>query len=255
LLFLRHYYSIAGMLNYESHYTEIFDYLSAPEYPANAEPAVVFGRQDPLVAHTAGKLAAAELAQVFVITGGIGKDSGDLVKRGYDSEAAYLDEVLTDYAAEHTVSLPPVVLEKKARHGGENAGFSLNILDERGFALDSITGVIHATSSLRLAETIRFKALREHGIDTTVHRAPTPYIFDPKNPADQKEAVAELLRLADWPSQDLLLPRHDLPPNLIDFVRDVHGDARTPAPPSKAKLAIFNLLPSRLQQTVLRRQK
>jgi hypothetical protein len=231
-------------------YTEIFDYLSAPEVPTDPEATVVFGRKDPLVAHKAGELAIAGLADIIVITGGIGKDSGDILEQGFRSEAHYLSDQLERDARERGYSLPTVLLEEKAKHGGQNAEFSLDMLLSRGDKVDSLTAVAHATSSLRLAETLKFKAQEKTGIVPVVHRAPSAYNFDSSNPSDQHEAAAELLRLADWPAQGMLNEQSDLPENLVDFAHDKHGKA--PSQPSPLITAVLSKLPPRLQAKVMR---
>lgn len=231
------------------HYDEIFDYLSAPLAPPEAHPTVVFGRNDARVAHAAGELAAANLAETIVISGGVGKDTGDLLQRGYNSEADFLDKQLRSYANDRGFSLPPVTVEEKATNGGENAAFSLKILSEQGVAMDGLISVAHATSSLRLAEGLRFAAQKNHGIEPVIYRVPTAYPFDPTNPKDQEEAGKELLRLADWPGEGKLLPRDDVPENLIDFARDRHGDAPKPIAPWQS--AVLRYLPKNARLGVI----
>jgi uncharacterized SAM-binding protein YcdF (DUF218 family) len=235
-----------------SHYEEMFDYLSAPYAPEVTEPVVVFGRQDPRVAHAAGDLVVANLAEVMVITGGIGKDSGNLLQQGYRSEAHYLDTALAadlDSRLPEGARRPTVITEEKASNGGENARHSLTILDERGFSLNSLTSVTHATSTRRLGETLRHEANKMTGGDVTVHRVADKYHFDPTNPKDQEEAAAELLRLADWPKKGLLPEQPDLPQNLVDFATDVHGKA--PAPIKGWQANVLRILPPRARLGVI----
>jgi len=222
-------------------YAEIFDYLSAPALPTETQPTIVFGRNDARVAHAVGELAAADLTQAIVISGGVGKDTGDLLKRNYRSEAHYLGSELDNYAASHDITLPSVMLEEKATNGGENAAFSLQILHEHGVALQGLTTVAHATSSLRLAEGVSFAAKKYYGIKPVVYRVPTAYPFNVDNPEDQDESAKELLRLADWPTEGILLPRDDLPENLVEFARDRHGD--TPKPLPSWGSSLLRLLP------------
>jgi hypothetical protein len=73
------------------YYNEAFEFLRTSNPPSEALPTVVFGRKDPLVAQAAGELVIANLAQVVAISGGIGKDSGDILDLGYRSEAHYLN--------------------------------------------------------------------------------------------------------------------------------------------------------------------
>jgi hypothetical protein len=44
-------------------YREIFDYLSVPSLPSSKEPAIVFGRNDPLAARKLGDLAILGLVE------------------------------------------------------------------------------------------------------------------------------------------------------------------------------------------------
>jgi hypothetical protein len=182
-------------------YEEMFAYLSSPDMPSSSEPTVVFGRKDPLVAHALGDLVIPNLVEIAVITGGIGKDSGDLLDLGFDSESSFLDAQLKLDATDRGYGLPEVIVEKDASNGRENARNSIAILHNRGIAIDSLTAVAHATSALRLAETLKFEAMQlSNDVIPTVHRAPSAYNFDVSNPSDRKEAASELLRLADWPT-------------------------------------------------------
>lgn len=198
----------------------MFDYLSAPKLPSSQESTVVFGRQDKLVAHAAGELALAGQVGRMIITGGIGKDSGDLKAQGFNSEAAYLHEELKRHAAEHGYSLPVVALDPHATNGGENARNSLALLTDASAPINTLTAVSHATSARRLAETLRFEAINLTGASHEVFIKPSAHAFNAENPTDQVEARAEILRLADWPKKDLLLPQEDLPDELVEFARD-----------------------------------
>jgi hypothetical protein len=231
-------------------YTQIFDYLSSPEVPISPEPAVAFGRQDPLVAKKLGDLIIPGLVETVVITGGIGKDSGNLLAEGYSSEADFLRKALLADAVARNYTLPQVQLDEKASNGGENARNSLDILQKQEYSLISLTAVTHATSLRRLSETIAFEAHKKAGKALKVHRVPTDYSFDATNPDDRNEAAAELLRLADWPGRNMLHEQLDLPENLVDFVRDKHGDAPRPVRPWQS--TILRTLPKSLQLRVIK---
>ncbi len=73
-------------------YQQLFDYLAAPNLPTDSEAAIVFGRKDARIAHALGDLVIPNLVTIAVISGGIGKDSGDIRRLGYNSEADYLHE-------------------------------------------------------------------------------------------------------------------------------------------------------------------
>jgi|GEM_PF-662003 len=236
--------------DYTDYYVEIFDYLSAPEAPETAHPAIVFGRDDVLIARKAGELAAANLLGPTIITGGVGKDTGRILEQGFRSEASFLDHNLQRYAAEHNTPLPQLTLEEKAVHGGENTAFSLRMLNEQGVALSTLTSVAHATSSRRLAAGIDFHAQTKLGFTPKIYRVPTDYSFDPHRRVDQDEAAAELLRLADWPAKGILLPQKQLPENLVDFVHNIHGEA--PKPPRAWQAHLLRTLPAPLRRSAIR---
>jgi uncharacterized SAM-binding protein YcdF (DUF218 family) len=231
-------------------YSEIFDYLSASSIPTSPEAAVVFGRADPLVAHAAGELAVASLAEIIVISGGMGKDSGNIHAQGYRSEAHYLGEQLRNDAATRHYPLPKVILEEKATNGGENARYSLDILTAHRVDTGTVTAVAHATSARRLAETLKHETGKISGATPTIHIKPSTYNFDPSNPSDRNEAAAELLRVADWPEKGWLGKQTDLPLDLVDFVRSKHGEA--PNPPTRIQSAVLRALPPKLRPIIIR---
>lgn len=237
------------MLTSVEKYNEIFDYLNAPTLPAHPEPAVVFGRNDALVADKLEDLIIPGLVTVAVISGGVGKDTGDLLERGYASESDFLLKTLHEHAAEEAFVLPPIFTDTKALNGRDNARNSVKILCKQGQPTGSMTAVAHATSAKRLAETLRFEATAIVGTTPNIHVAPTNYKFDASSQKDRDEAAMELLRLADWPEKHLLFMQQDLPINLVDFARDVHGDA--PIPLSKLHRVIISMLPGRPRQTAI----
>lgn len=207
------------MSNYAPQYQQIFEYLRAEQRPEHRAGAVVFGRKDERVGSALVRLARDNMASWAVITGGTGKDSGDLKI----PEAEYLAQTIQIEADNKNVFLPPLFIETQATNGGENARNSLTVI-RRGLlsVAAGITTVAHATSSVRLRETLRH-TLEKEGSPVTVYNVSSDYPFDPSNPADQQEATAEMLRMADWPAKDWLLPQPDVPQNLVDFARDVHG--------------------------------
>lgn len=200
-------------------YNAIFDRLSSAQLPSEPESTVVFGRNDAKVAHKAGQLVIARLAPNVVITGGFGKDSGDLAARGYSSEAEYLASELNKFTAEHGVRAARVLLDEEATNGGENARNSLAILRTHDLSRDNLTAVAHATSSVRLGETLRHEMITSGNADAQVFVVPSSYEFSAENPADRAEARDELLRLADWPEKGWLQPQ-DLDEEMVAFARD-----------------------------------
>lgn len=222
-------------------YDQTFQYLSAEDLPTGPEPGVVFGRNDRLVSEAAGELAAASLIEILAISGGVGKDTGDLLERGYHSEADFLWDDLVKGAALDGYVLPEALLDERAMHRRENAQFSLAMLRSRNIAISSLTAVAHATSAKGLAEVLRFEADSLTGNQTTVHVKPTRYEFNKENPADQAEAAAELLRLFLWPDRKLLYAQPDLPEDLVEFALDNHQ--QPPLPPSSLVCNTLRLLP------------
>lgn len=209
-------------------YAEIFDYLSAPDLPDSPEPAIVFGRNDPRVAHKLGDLAIPGLVEIAVISGGVGKDTGDLLARGYSSEADFLFQEAQSDAQTRDYELPHLIKDEKAANGVENAHNSLNLLKKYSNGLAAVTAIAHATSAKRLSESVKFESIRILDASPVVHTAPTDYNFDPYNDKDRQEAASELLRLAERPAMGFLGEQNDLPDYLVDFIKERHGNAPTP---------------------------
>lgn len=197
----------------------MFDYHSAPERAnEDADGGIVFGRKDTLVADAAGELLTAQTLPWVVITGGVGKDSGDLQV----PEAEYLGNHLKSRG----ISDGRIYIEPNATNGGENVRFSFALIQERMLPHVDLTAIAHATSLRRLAAMMTTEASNDPNFRLiAVNRAPSAHPFDGENPADQREAVDELLRLADWPNKTnadgspWLLPQPELErPELIDLV-------------------------------------
>lgn len=202
----------------EPKYKEIFDYLSSTESTSEPTGAIVFGRKDPLVARKLVDLSHDGRINWAVISGGTGKDSGDLAM----PEAAYLADQAEEYAALTATNLPPILLETQAKNGGENARYSLDVIRRAQLGGRAITAISHATSLRRLAHTLDHAAIT-NGVDLNrIYREPTDYDFNAANPTDQAEALAEMKRLIEWPNKGWLLPSvaNEIPENLVDFVED-----------------------------------
>lgn len=200
-------------------YLELFEFHSAPETPQDPVGAVVFGRKDMLVAKAFADLAQVEMVKWAIITGGVGKDSGDL----QIPEAEYLAQAAELYAGKWRIILPPFYLETQAKNGGENCRNSLDVIRRARLQQDyRITAVAHATSLRRLAHTLRHTAVELGLMINVINREPSRHQFDPSNPADRDEVIAETKRLLDWPAKGWLQQEaaDEVPPNLADFVRD-----------------------------------
>lgn len=108
-------------MNRIKRYNEVFDYLRGESRPDTQEPTVVFGRNDEKVAEAAGNLVIRNLVTGMVITGGFGKDSGNLAEIGYTSEADFLHQKLRLDSIKRSYTLPNILLDEEATNGGENA--------------------------------------------------------------------------------------------------------------------------------------
>ncbi len=199
-------------------YNLLFDYLSAPELPTEAEGAIVFGRKDPKVAEAYVDLAHQGLASWSVITGGVGKDSGDLTI----PEAEYLATEAEQYAGARNIVLPPTFTETMATNGAENVRNSLTIIRRAKLVTGALTAVAHATSLRRLAAMIDHESAQSATPFEATYRKPSNYDFDSSNPSDQQEALAEMNRLITWPAKGWLQPGSELelPEDLVDFTTD-----------------------------------
>ena len=206
------------MPNYDGKYRELFEFHSAPEVPTVPNGTVVFGRKDPLVACAFADLAGDGKSKWAIITGGVGKDSGDL----NIPEAEYLAQEAERYAAERGIDLRSFYLETQATNGGENARNSFDIMLQKQLGHETLTAVAHATSLRRLAHMLDHTAV-ERGLQVdTIYRVPSRYEFDPSNPVDQQEVIAETKKLLDWPAKGWLQEKAagEVPADLVDFVQD-----------------------------------
>ena len=199
-------------------YEQLFDYLSAPELPTEAEGTIVFGRKDPKVAEAYVDLARQGLVSWGVITGGVGKDSGDLTI----PESEYLAHEAVRISTSKDIILPPTFLETAATNGAENVRNSLAIIRREKLGNGALTAVAHATSLRRLAAMVGHESVQTNTPVETTYRKPSNYNFDPTNPTDQQEALAEMNRLITWPSKGWLPEGSELelPDDLVDFTTD-----------------------------------
>lgn len=196
---------------------QIYDYLSAPSLPYESAGVLAFGRKDLLIARKIVDLSHQKFADFVVITGGTGKDSGDLKI----PEAEYLARETEALAQSTSVVLPPLFTETQSTNGAENVRNSLLLMRRAQLPHENaLITVAHATSMRRLRAGVEHEFVTNGQVAPQLYSVPTNYDFDPSNPVDQNEAVAEMLRLADWPSKGWLQTQLDMPPNLVDFARD-----------------------------------
>lgn len=200
-------------------YREMFDYLSAPQMPREQAGLLVFGRKDLLIARKVVDLSRIKFASFVVFSGGIGKDSGNLKV----PEAEYLATGARRIACNGftPIKLPPFYTETKSTNGGENVRNSVALMQAEHLPYENaLTTVAHATSLRRLTETVKHETVQRDTPIATLYSVPSDYRFNPNNPSDQQEAVAEMLRIADWPAKGWLQPQIDMPDNLVDFARN-----------------------------------
>jgi hypothetical protein len=198
---------------------KMFEYLSASSSELEkADGAFVFGRSYPLVASRVADLYSEGLMDYVMITGGIGKDSGSLKKLRMP-EAMYQGALLV---WEHGFPPEKLFLEKTAENGGECCRKGIDTIFNanggEGLPHAKIITVVHATSLRRVQATLEVEGTKK-GFDPNYQTAVTRYGFNPGNPRDQKEAVEEMLRLADWPGKGWCTEQSDLSQDLVDYAR------------------------------------
>jgi hypothetical protein len=197
--------------------SSMFDYLSTetPELQ-RADGAFVFGRADPLVAERVAGLYNGGLIDYVMIVGGIGKDSGWLTDFGIP-EATYQGVLLVQ-----NYGFPPedLYLEQMATNGGECCRGGIEKILGKDLSHNKLIIVAHATSLRRVEAMLKVEGPKK-GFNAVYQRTRTRYRFYPGNPADQREAVAELLRLADWPAKGWCAEQEDLPEDLVRYAREL----------------------------------
>ena len=177
-----------------------------------AEGAIVFCRQDPAMAEAAATLFGQGLIRWAVLTGGIGKDSGDLTV----PEAVHQRDLLVE------MGVPAHLLhvEPKARHGGENSRFAIDVIRELGLAHGQLILVAHPDNARRILAVHTWIARREKQFAAEYQLVSANRVFDPENLKQADTALAELLRLADWPTKGWADPQSDLPLDLVKWARE-----------------------------------
>ena len=183
-----------------------FMLLEYSSSPSQADLAFVFGRNDLSLAKEAYVLWYQGPVSQILITGGVGKDSGELPIAEADFLAAHI----------YTLGVPGdmIHVERKACNGAENSRFGLAMVQDKGIPCQRVILVGHATNLLRLYAVHTFLA-RECGMGEVVYelRAP-PYDLKEE---DYPVVLAEFKRLIEWPRKgwaDQLV----LPPDLVQAV-------------------------------------
>ncbi len=195
-------------------FDQMFDYLSAPEGEASGDGAFVFGRKDVLVARSMANLVVTRAVEYAVISGGIGKDSGDLALPNVMIPEAHYLAILAEQMG---LPLDKLLIDIKAKNGGDNARNGIDLIVANEKPHDSLVVVAHATSLRRLTEQLRFEAGKKDFIAGRISALPTAYMFDAFSLVDQREAVGEMKRLLEWPQKDWLGEQPDLPMELAEY--------------------------------------
>ncbi len=199
---------------------DMFDYLSSDDSGLllKANGAFVFCRDDPLVARTVSDLMNKGLADYAMFTGGIGKDSGYLIDLSLPEakwQAGLLNMV-------HGINKKNIYIEPTASNGGECCRFGIDTIIKNELPHKNLIIVCHPTSLRRVKSVLTYIAREEKNFDSDYQKIGTPYAFNPENPNDQKEAVAEMLRIADWPSRGWADKQDDLPIDLVEYSRHIN---------------------------------
>lgn len=203
----------------------MYKYHSAEATPLKkADGLFVFGRADSRVADKTAELLRANMAEYALFVGGVGKDSGPLAQLNPPlPESIYLAS-MTRWG--HDIPDNRLHVEPKPTNGGECCRMGLEYITNNGLPHNRMTVVIHPTSLRRIRAMLDLIAPQK-GFKAEWQGTGTGYVFDSENPVDQKEAVAELLRVWGWPdhknaegkSDPWCAPQADLPQDLVEHAR------------------------------------
>jgi hypothetical protein len=182
-----------------------------------ADGALVFCREDPAVAAATATLYHRGIIRWMLLTGGIGKDSGEKSKVA-GSEAMHQKNLLVDY---HHVPVGAIRLETKASNGAENSRFGIDEIVHFNLPHEKVILVVHPRNARRVYATHTKIAREEMNFSSEYQVVCTHDPFNPNDPAHRKELLSELLRVADWPAKGWSDPQTDLPKELVEWVREV----------------------------------
>jgi hypothetical protein len=207
---------------------EIYDYLrQETDSLSKADGAFVFCRDDPLVAERAAELYHNNLVDYIMFTGGIGSGSGYLAE--INLPEAHWQKTLAVIG--HRVPPEKIYIESTATNGVECCLRGIDTIVENSLPHENLIMTLHPTSLRRAMALMQLKE-KEKGFETNWQMAGTDYFFNSHNVLDQKEAVAELLRLADWPKNTdenenpdpWCVEQPDLPLELVEYARELQAD-------------------------------
>ncbi len=173
--------------------------------PVAADVAFVFGRNDLSLASAASWLWRGGFVKNILVTGGVGKDSGNLL----------IPEA--DFLAEHIhgggVPSSSIFVEPKATNGGQNTRLGMKMVRRAEIPHKKIILVGHATNLLRLFAAHTYISREELGIDSVEYQ-----LFAPRyelKEGDEEVLICEYKRLLEWPTKQWA-DRIDLPLALTD---------------------------------------
>jgi DUF218 domain len=160
-----------------------------------ADALFIFARNVRDLACEAHEIYAKRLVQQILVTGGIGKDSGDLPKLGL-SEAHYLTALMYDFG----VSADDILVESKATNGGENSRFGMQMIRDAGIESERMRIILltHPSNGLRVLAVHTLEA-RKLGFTADYQLAACDWDFDENDVVQQKMLLSECLRLIEWP--------------------------------------------------------
>ena len=160
--------------------------LITPRNPVDV--LVVFSCADPRLGATAARLYDAGLVRNVVFSGGVGKDSGDLAVLDI-AEAVFQASI----AIANGLSAGSILLEVRARDGGENAEYSLALASAAGLLSPGqrVASLAPAPRSRRLYEELRYRAKAGYP-HVAVVAGLTSGSVDPDEANVRRELVSEL---------------------------------------------------------------
>jgi len=195
---------------------QIYSYLRNETAFSKSDGIFAFCRKDPLVAERAAEIYDNCFADYIMFTGGIGKDSGYLTELQVP-EAKWQAMLTHEF---HNIPTTSIYVEPNATNGGDCCRFGIDTIVKNNLPHEDLIMLVHPTSIRRTQAVLELEAEKK-GFKTEFKRTGTHYKFDSRDPIDQKEAIAELLRLADWPAKGWCKEQTDLPQDLVQSARDI----------------------------------
>lgn len=208
-----------------SRISEMYDYLVAPaatELPDHADATFAFGRKSSHLA--AAVTEAASRSNFLVISGNVGKDSGDLPEQGV-AEADYLIAAVSEANA---IPYHLTRVDYGAFNGRQNAQFGLRLMRDEMFfdgSAGEVIAVAHSTAVRRLGATFVEQAVKENFRIDNLMLHKSNYPFNTEDPFDQFEAANEII-LLDSQSKGrnpALQTQKDLSAEQLEYAKAVKG--------------------------------